>query len=37
MEALDPELTVGIYDGDTSDYQRKKMRANPPHRPFTTP
>ena len=37
MNALDPELTVGIYDGDTSDYQRKKMRANPPHVLFTTP
>ena len=37
MNALDPDLTVGIYDGDTSDYQRKKMRANPPHVLFTTP
>jgi DEAD/DEAH box helicase domain-containing protein len=29
--------TAAIYDGDTSAYQRKKIRENPPHVLFTNP
>ncbi len=29
--------TIGIYDGDTSDHFRRKMRKNPPHILITTP
>jgi DEAD/DEAH box helicase domain-containing protein len=37
MQGLGGELAVEIYDGDTTDYRRKKIRANPPQVLFTTP
>ncbi len=37
MDGLEGEFTVDIYDGDTTDYRRKKIRANPPQVLFTTP
>ncbi len=33
----DARPTIGIYDGDTSDHMRRKMRKNPPHVLITTP
>ncbi len=30
-------VTAGVYDGDTSPYQRKKMRDNPPNIILTNP
>jgi len=37
MNGLGGQLSVEIYDGDTSAYRRKKIRANPPQVLFTTP
>jgi DEAD/DEAH box helicase domain-containing protein len=37
MDGLGTDLTVEIYDGDTSSYKRKKIRTNPPNVLFTTP
>ena len=31
------DITAAIYDGDTSPYKRKKIRADPPQILFTTP
>ena len=37
MDGLEGEFTVDIYDGDTTDYRRKKIRTKPPQVLFTTP
>ncbi len=33
----DARPSIGIYDGDTSDHFRRKLRKNPPHVLITTP
>ena len=37
MEPLPIENACGIYDGDTTQYRRKKMRERPPSVVFTNP
>lgn len=37
MTQMDTGLSVDIYDGDTTSYRRKKIRANPPNVLITTP
>jgi DEAD/DEAH box helicase domain-containing protein len=37
MDGLDADLTVGIYDGDTSSHHRKKIRSNPAARALYNP
>ncbi|VAW34894.1 FIG003033: Helicase domain protein [hydrothermal vent metagenome] len=36
-EGLDHKNIAAIYDGDTTDYRRKKIRENPPHILLTNP
>ena len=37
IDRLDAPLTVAVYDGDTSQHHRKKIRSSPPHILITTP
>ena len=37
MRRMRSDLSVAIYDGDTSSHHRKKIRAKPPHVLITTP
>ncbi|MFH1566506.1 MAG: DEAD/DEAH box helicase, partial [Gemmatimonadota bacterium] len=37
LDRLDCTLGVEVYDGDTPDHRRRRIRANPPHVLITTP